>query len=339
MNDKEPYIIETAEDRAEKMRKNNFPVIIQALLILVLLGGIFGSLIFADKNNLLGKNTNSQNANLPFLQSSNSSSTIPQKIENVSLIAKSAYVWDVKEQRVLFQKNENEVLPLASITKLMTALIAYELVPDETKVTVTKEAASQQSGGTLNAGEVFKAKDLADFALVSSYNSAAYTLADAVGGELGEQNPVAQFVTGMNIRAEELNLSSLKFSNPTGLDISTEEAGAYGTARDVSFLLEYIVRNHPAILEPTKSDVTTLYNENGDYHQAKNTNNIVDQIPNLIGSKTGYTDLAGGNLTVALDIGFNHPVVITVLGSTIDGRFSDVMKLIRAVQDTVISKE
>ncbi|MBP9836489.1 MAG: D-alanyl-D-alanine carboxypeptidase [Candidatus Pacebacteria bacterium] len=339
MNDNEPYIIATNEAKAESVSKNSFPVFSQAFLILILLGGLFGGLFFANDSKILSKDHSPQNANLPFLQAGTSTEIIPQKIESTNIIAKSAYVWDVKEQRVLFQKNENTALPLASITKLMTALVAYELVSDETKVTVTKDAASQQSGGSLNVGEVFAVKDLADFALVSSYNSAAYTLADAVGAKLGDKDPVAQFVTGMNIRAEELSLGSLKFMNPTGLDISTEEAGAYGTARDVSFLMEYIIRNHPDILEPTKSDITTLYNTAGGFHQAKNTNNIVDKIPNLIGSKTGYTDLAGGNLTVALDIGFNHPVIITVLGSTIDGRFSDVTKLIEAVQDSVTSKE
>lgn len=339
MNDNEPYIIDADDSKNEMKAKNKFPVFIQASLILLLLMGLFFSSLFSNSTEILGKNDNPQNANLPFLQIDDSANATPQKIESVSLIARSAYVWDVKEQRVLFQKDENETLPLASITKLMTALVVYELVPDKTHVTVTKEAASQQSGGTLNAGEVFLAKDLADFALVSSYNSAAYTLADAVGARLGDHDPVSQFVSGMNIRANELNLPSLKFLNPTGLDISAEEAGAYGTARDVSFLLEYIVKNHPAILEPTKSDKTVLYNTVGGFHEAKNTNNIVNQIPNLIGSKTGYTDLAGGNLTVVLDIGFNHPVIITVLGSTIDGRFSDVSKLIEVVQGSVASKE
>lgn len=339
MNDNEPYIIDADDSKNEMKAKNKFPVFIQASLILLLLMGLFFSSLFSNGTEILGKNDNPQNANLPFLQIDNSANATPQKIESVSLIARSAYVWDVKEQRVLFQKDENKTLPLASITKLMTALVVYELVPDKTHVTVTKEAASQQSGGTLNAGEVFLAKDLADFALVSSYNSAAYTLADAVGARLGDHDPVSQFVSGMNIRANELNLPSLKFLNPTGLDISAEEAGAYGTARDVSFLLEYIVKNHPAILEPTKSDKTVLYNTVGGFHEAKNTNNIVNQIPNLIGSKTGYTDLAGGNLTVVLDIGFNHPVIITVLGSTIDGRFSDVSKLIGVVQGSVASKE
>jgi D-alanyl-D-alanine carboxypeptidase len=285
--------------------------------------------------------TPTQNANTLAVSSeiTNTDSSTIQKIEEVKLTAKSAYVWDVKEQRVLFQKNSDEVLPLASITKLMTALLAYELVPDDTLVKVSYASANQQSGGSFKVGEVFKAKELADFSLVSSYNSAAYTLADSVGAMLGEKDPVSQFVAGMNIRAEELELASLKFLNPTGLDISDFEAGAFGNARDVSFLVEYILLNHPTILRPTIAPATRLYNDKGEYHDARNTNNIIREIPNLIGSKTGYTDLAGGNLMVAIDIGFNRPVIITVLGSTIDGRFSDVDKLIKAVQDGVIKSE
>lgn len=337
MNDNEPYIIETNDLKNEVKTKNNFPVLVQMIIIILLLGGVVGGFAFTKNLTIFQDKNIELNANLPVTEI-NTAKVVPQKIESVSILGKSAFVWDVKEQRVLFQKNEDEVLPLASITKLMTALVAYELVPDETKVKVTKEAAGQQSGGSLKEGEVFKAKELADFALVSSYNSAAYTLADAVGSELGDKDPVSQFVAGMNIRAEELNLSTLKFINPTGLDISTEEAGAYGSAKDVSFLMEYILKNHPSILEPTKSSHTRLYNTKGEFHDARNTNNILLSIPNLIGSKTGYTDLAGGNLTVAIDIGLNHPVVITVLGSTIDGRFNDVSKLIEAVQGSVIKE-
>ncbi len=340
MNDNEPYIIETNENKNEVKTKNSFPVLIQIVVILLLLGGVLSGIAFTKQSLTLGdKNIEVLNTNLSSMATGTPNNNVPQKIDSVSIIAHSAFVWDVKEQRVLFQKNEEEVLPLASITKLMTALVAYELLPEDTKVKVTKEAAVQQSGGSLREGEVFVVKELADFALVSSYNSAAYTLADAVGSELGEKDPVAQFVAGMNIRAEELNLNTLKFLNPTGLDISTDEAGAYGSAKEVSFLMEYILKNHPSILEPTKSLHTRLYNVDGEFHDAKNTNSTLTSIPNLIGSKTGYTDLAGGNLTVAIDIGFNHPVIITVLGSTIDGRFNDVDKLIKAVQSSVITKE
>jgi D-alanyl-D-alanine carboxypeptidase (penicillin-binding protein 5/6) len=238
----------------------------------------------------------------------------------------------------LFEKNPDQELPLASITKLMTALVAYELVPDNTLVTISNAAAAQQSGGNLAAGEIYKVKDLADFALISSHNSAAYTLAGSVGELLGEEDTVSQFIAAMNIRADELNLSSLDYSNPTGLDISATEAGATGSARDTTFLMEYILLNNPEILTPTVKPYTRLYNQNGDYHDAQNTNNILTEVPNLLGSKTGYTDLAGGNLTIAFDAGYNRPVIITVLGSTRNERFDDVKKLIVGVQQIMTPK-
>jgi D-alanyl-D-alanine carboxypeptidase len=219
---------------------------------------------------------------------------------------------------------------LASITKLMTALVAYELVEDDTPITISASAAAEQSGGTLRPGEVFKVKELADFALVTSYNSAAYMLSDAVGQLLGEGNGVEQFAAGMNIKAEELGLLSMKYYNATGLDVSSSMAGAYGSARDVSLLVDHIYTKYPEILRPTTAPRTRLYNSLGQFHEANNTNEIITEIPNLLGSKTGYTDLAGGNLTIIFDAGFNHPIAITVLGSTRTERFNDMKKLITA---------
>jgi D-alanyl-D-alanine carboxypeptidase len=107
----------------------------------------------------------------------------------------------------------------------------------------------------------------------------------------------------------------------------------------VSFLMEYIVENHPEILTSTTLPQTRVYNEVGQYHEAENTNDIVLQIPNIIGSKTGYTDLAGGNLTIAFDAGFNRPIVVTVLGSTRYGRFADVKALVDAVEEALKAPE
>jgi len=258
--------------------------------------------------------------------------------DQVSLRAKTAYVWDIAKQKSLFEKESDLPVPIASITKLMTALVSYELIPDETPLTINTTAARQQSGGTLKSGEVFVAKELANFALISSYNSAAYTLAASVGQLLGPADPTAQFVTAMNIKADELNLKSMRFYNPTGLDQSATEAGAYASAKDVSRLVEYILINYPEILDPTVKLNTRIYNARGEYHEADNTNNIITDIPNLLGSKTGYTDLAGGNLTVVFDAGFNHPVVITVLGSTYEERFADVKRLIQATKKSLATK-
>ena len=96
--------------------------------------------------------------------------------------------------------------------------------------------------------------------------------------------------------------------------------------------MSYIVEHYPEILAGTTQTTTRFYNQNGDYHNAQNTNSTVNRIPGLIGSKTGYTTLAGGNLVIAFDVGLNHPIVIAVLGSTRDGRFEDVLKLTKATQ-------
>jgi D-alanyl-D-alanine carboxypeptidase (penicillin-binding protein 5/6) len=172
-------------------------------------------------------------------------------------------------------------------------------------------------------------------ALISSSNDAAYELAASVGILLGDRDPVSQFVTAMNIKAQELGLDSLAFKNTTGLDLSLTEPGSVGNAKDVSFLMEHIITTYPDVLIPTQQTTTKVYNANGDYHTTENTNDIVARIPNLIGSKTGYTDLAGGNLTIAFDLGLNRPIIVTVLGSTRDERFTDVLKLVTAVQESI----
>ncbi len=182
----------------------------------------------------------------------------------------------------------------------------------------------------------FEIEELSELALVSSSNDAAYALAASVGSLLGERDPASQFIAGMNIRAKELGLHSLDFKSTTGLDLSSTVPGATGTARDVSFLMEYIISNYPEIIAPTKKTSTRVYNNAGAYHLVNNTNEIVLDIPNILGSKTGYTDLAGGNLTIAFDAGLNRPIIITVLGSTREDRFSDVMTLVEAVQKSLV---
>lgn len=314
--------------------KTNFPVLPHLMVLGAILFGLFATIIVPKTLSML----DTKDDVLVIASAPAPNLTLPAAVgafDEINLKAKAAYVWDITRQKELFTKNPNESLPLASITKLMTALVSYEIIPDTTPVTITSQAAAQQSGGTLQAGEVFKTRDLANFALISSYNSAAFTLAASVGALLGNNDPAGQFVAGMNIKAEDLGLKSLRFYNPTGLDISATEAGAYGSAKDVSLLVEYILLNYPEILNPTVKTHTRLYNSKGEYHEADNTNDIVAEIPNLLGSKTGYTDLAGGNLTIVFDVGFDHPIVITVLGSTHEERFSDVKKLIAATISSI----
>jgi D-alanyl-D-alanine carboxypeptidase (penicillin-binding protein 5/6) len=314
-----------------RVERQRLPVVAQLSVLLVMLGGLFGSLIW------LGTDTTNPPASAPTpmqVEPLPPATPAPQTLGEVTIQGAAAFVWDVRDNTVLYKKNPDAILPIASITKLMTSLLAYELFEPTKRTTLPLAAILQSGDAGLVAGEEFKTDDLYTLALVASSNDAAFALGAAVGEALGDRDPTAQFVTAMNIRAEELGLNTLHFKNTTGLDLSVSEPGAVGSARDITFLMEYIVERYPELLDSTTAASARVYNTSGAYHDAFNTNDLVGDIPNLLGSKTGFTDLAGGNLTVAFDAGFDRPIIVTVLGSTRAGRFSDVETLIEAVQES-----
>jgi D-alanyl-D-alanine carboxypeptidase len=254
---------------------------------------------------------------------------------DVSVRAKSALVVDTTTGDVLFAKDADEQLPIASITKLMTALVAYEIMETHAAVTVPAAAVAQDGNSGLAAGESFSFTTLADLTLMSSSNDGAFALAAAAGAALDADAPAQSFVEAMNVRAKELGLTETYFRNPTGLDISETEAGAYSSAHDIATLLTYILAHHPEILEATTEPDSVFYNSDGASHEAENTNYTVREIPGIIGSKTGYTTLAGGNLAVAFEPSVNRPIIVVALGSTYTGRFDDVLALVHAATTAV----
>lgn len=327
MNDYQPNLIGLEETG----NKSQFPIVAQLGILSLVFVGLFGSYAW---NKISAPPVEPEEQQV-FSTDKKEYPIIPQKIEKVSVEAQAVFVWDVREKRELFSKNADEQLPLASITKLMTALLAHELIEENTTVSITDSAIKQDGSSGLSPGEKLKVTELLELTLVSSSNDAAYALGASVGQLLGNDDPMSQFVRGMNIRAAELGLSSLDFKNTTGLDLTASVPGAVGSARDISILMDYIVTKYPEIIEPTQLTKTRIYNATGAYHEAENTNEVAAKIPSMIGSKTGYTDLAGGNLTVAFDAGLNRPIIITVLGSTREGRFEDVLTLISAVQESL----
>jgi D-alanyl-D-alanine carboxypeptidase len=250
--------------------------------------------------------------------------------DQIVLEAKAAYVYDIVNDAVLYQKNSAAQLPLASLTKLMTALTATELLPKNTDVTIKPEFLEEEGDNGLLPEESWKLKDLLDFSLVASSNDGVRSIASVVGAidlktdsfELGRQD----FVKKMNSLAQGLNLKQTYFLNESGLDTG-ETSGGYGSAEDIEKLLEYILIHKPELLEATKYQSITVGSMNLS-HVAKNTNIVSDKIPGLLASKTGYTRLAGGNLAVAFDPAVGRPIIIVVLGSTEKGRFSDMEKLV-----------
>ena len=250
--------------------------------------------------------------------------------KNVTLVGKAAFVFDVAENKVIFKKNEFAQLPLASLTKLMMALTATELVPKDSHIVIRKEFLQEDGDTGLLSGESWKIKDLLDFSLMVSSNDGARSVASVVGAfnlkstdyNLGRKD----FITKMNQRAKELGLKETYFVNESGLD-EGGISGGYGSAIDVAKLMQYILLNHPEILEVTKYQEINIKSLNKT-HLAKNTNVEINQIPGLMASKTGYTDMAGGNLVIAFDSSIGHPIIVVILGSSEEARFTDVDTLV-----------
>lgn len=324
--------------RSKVEQVKTLPVIPQLALLLVLLLLIFAGAFHPDYLFQASTSEDIEEVRLPVTipTGEGAADTEQQKpFGDVAITAKSAYVWDVAKQRALYKKDEAESLPLASLTKLMTALVAHEILSESDTITISEEAIKQDGASGLVAGETFDRLDLSDLMLISSSNDGAYALGYAAGAVLTTDDPANAFVQAMNIRAKEIGLTSTFFKNPTGLDISVTEGGAYGSARDIAFLMEYILEEAPVILSFTNREETDIYNTDGVVHETENTNYFVNEIPGIIASKTGYTDLAGGNLVVAFEAGLNRPIIIVVLGSTRQDRFSDVIALVNEAQTYV----
>ena len=242
----------------------------------------------------------------------------------VRIIAKAAIVWDAKENKILFAKNERAQLPLASLTKIMTTLLSLE--EGKGDISVSKEAVREEGDSGLLVGEHFKTGDLAKLTLVSSANDGARAMAIAfVAAKEAERTPLS-FTEAMNARAKSMGLSQTYFMNETGLDLSSALPGGYGSAEDMAKLFYYAVIAHEDIFGATSERQISVSSAEKT-HLVKNTNISVGRIPGIIASKTGFTKLAGGNLAVVASIGLNHPVVVVVLGSTEEDRFLDMDKL------------
>jgi len=241
---------------------------------------------------------------------------------SLELEAKSIVVWDVVNNTAIYEKSADMPLPLASLTKVMTALVAREAVVGDKIIKITVRDLEPDGDSGLSPGDEWSFKDLLDFTLLTSSNDGARALASVAVSD-------KKFVEEMNKRAQTLGLSSSKYFNEHGLDQGELNGGAYGSARDMAKLFAYIIKNNNGLLEATK--YSELSFESGDKHYAaENTNDFVNQIPNILASKTGYTELAGGNLVIAFDPGLNRPIIVSVLGSSQEGRFSDTLKLIAA---------
>jgi len=246
-----------------------------------------------------------------------------------SILATASYVKDMTTGDVVFEKNPDAQLPLASLTKVMTVLVAGDMLVPDDRVTVTAEALLPE-GSSVGLNEVWKAADLMDYTLISSANDGAEALALAAAKKHGDTKE--GFIARMNNKAATLGLTQTYFSNTTGLDLSESSSGAYGSARDAANLIAYAVAEHPELFEGTTSERTTFTALSGEVHEAKNTSGLIWNLAGAVASKTGFTDLAGGNLVIVFEPVLGRPIAASVMGSSREGRDEDMAQLAAAAK-------
>ena len=251
----------------------------------------------------------------------------PQKPE-LDLQVKSAISIKITphKEKILFQKEIEKPLPIASLTKLMTALIVFE-DPENYNfskiVTISKEAAKQEDVpeyGNLKMGEKINIEKLLNLMLIYSSNDAAWAFSEEIGPKY--------FVEKMNQKTKILGMENTNFVNPTGLDpenlyFNQENLNDfnYSTVKDLAKLTKYILNEFPLIFEiASTKPVYPIKNGFSDLS--------LSQDINIIGGKTGYTDEAGGCIILVFEKSENYFINIILGTKGTEGRISEMKKLI-----------
>lgn len=231
--------------------------------------------------------------------------------------AKSAVVFDTHSSRFLYEKNGEIKLPIASLTKVMSAVVVLEnLNPDDI---VTISAASIRVDGEkqdLYLGEKMSVRNLLKLALIESSNDAAHALA------AHSKNRGIDFISEMNVKAGRLGMADSHFIDPAGLNDN-----AYSTVQDLIKLVEYSL-NYPEIWDISAEKTAIIESSDEKIkHTARSTNLLIGLIKDLIGGKTGYTEGAGQCMILVTNVpGYPSKIISIVLGS--QDRFGDTQKLI-----------
>lgn len=215
---------------------------------------------------------------------------------------------DSKTGQILYAKNPAKKLPVASLVKVMTALIALERKSLDEKFVVSSKAAEMEPDKMLLiAGEKLTLRELLYGIFLISANDAAEVLAE------GTTNSRDEFIRLMNTKAQQLGMKDTYFVNPTGLD--DDSGSSYSTAYDLAILTRFIIRHYPQVVEISKTPhiYLPITEDHQDYDMYTGIN-LVTTYPGVVGFKTGYTPQAGLVLiTLAQKDGYE--VIGILLGS------------------------
>jgi serine-type D-Ala-D-Ala carboxypeptidase (penicillin-binding protein 5/6) len=231
-----------------------------------------------------------------------------------SVKARAVLVVDASSGEVLHARNPDRRLPMASITKIMTALLTLERAEPDDVVTVADSApAIGESTTHLWPGERLRVRDLLAAALVQSANDAAFALAAHVGGS------VERFVRLMNRRARELGLEDTRYVRPDGLDVP----GHYSSASD-SLRLAQAAMEHGLVRRIVKQRDPRI----GGGRVLHTWNDLLRTFPGTIGVKTGHTDAAGWSQVAAVTRDGVTIYAVVLGGPTRTRRNADLVALL-----------
>ncbi len=288
------------------------------ITIIVLFLGFFLFWFFSFSQNKMGEFYSAQ-----LINSTRRTIILPQKqkIPRLNINAEAAasiQVYPSGREVVIFQKGIGKGLPIASLTKLMTAIVTLENYDNLDRViTISKEAAEQENaywGGNLKVNQKRSIQELLKLMLIYSSNDSAFALSEIMGEE--------KFVEKMNQKAEEIKLSNTRFINATGLDPQNGELPSYSTIKDLVRITKYILKNHPSIFE------ISLGSRERKLNNSLSGLNLKEE-QKLIGGKTGFTYEAGGCLLTVFKNEKNHIFINIVLGAkSNEERIKEMQKII-----------
>ncbi|MBT4516589.1 MAG: D-alanyl-D-alanine carboxypeptidase [Candidatus Komeilibacteria bacterium] len=252
---------------------------------------------------------------------------IPHKVDNKSLgvkiAAQSAAAMDKDTGLILWQKNADQVRSIASITKLMTALVFLDNNPGW-NTEITLEEQDEINGGTnrILRGEIVTVRDIFYTSLISSDNNATRALVRSTGLEENS------FVDQMNAKAKDLDLSNTDFADPTGLKDNNKS-----TALDI-LVLARIAFNNQDINDAVSRAVYNFQAISGKNHKITTTNKLFNSFLDIKAGKTGFVNASGYCLVAEVGGVGEQNIISVVLGSdSHDGRFQDLKILSAWVLD------
>lgn len=223
-------------------------------------------------------------------------SLVPARTEALEVSAAAAVLMDADTGEILFEKNADRRMLIASTTKILTALVVLEHARLDEVVTIQPRHMAEGSSMYLKPGETLTVETLLYGLLLCSGNDAAVALADHCGGS------VARFVGWMNETAQRIGMTGSSFANPNGLD----DEQHYSTARDMALLAAYAARN-PTFVRLCSTRSVTVGGRTMTNH-----NKLLQSVEGCIGMKTGYTRAAGSTLVSCARRGGRTLVAVTL---------------------------